>query len=240
MSFGQESLRFWYCKIRDLRIPQPKTIIIPVKDDSLRYFAFIKRDLPALILEKLTAGATSLGFPLFLRTDITSYKQAWDRTCYVSTEEALLENARRIVSYSLLVEQQNMKTTAIVLREYIPLDVGFSAFSGSLPIAAERRFFVLKGEVLCHHPYWTETVILNPNKPDWRMRLIQLNKISSNEVKLLSKYASQIAQKISGGWSVDFVRTNAKKWILIDMAPIEKSSLPDPSCDRCTKEKGIA
>ncbi len=239
MSFGKESLRFWYYKIQDLSIPQPKTIIIPVKDVSLRCFAFIKRDLPEPILEKLITGATSLGFPLFLRTDITSYKQAWNRTCYVRKEEALLENARRIVSYSLIAGKRKMKTTAIVLREYIPLDVGFTAFSGSLPIAAERRFFVVNGEVLCHHPYWTETFIISPRMSDWRMKLIQLNKISSNEEKILSKYARQISRKITGGWSIDFARTNAKLWILIDMAPIEKSSLPDPNCDRCAKEKGI-
>ena len=90
MAFGRESLRWWFPRIEHLGIPQPSTVVVPVRETDLKRFAFLDEELPGGVGDALMSGASVLGFPLFLRTDVTSYKQAWERACFVPSVEALL------------------------------------------------------------------------------------------------------------------------------------------------------
>ena len=147
----------------------------------------------------------------------------------------LLGHAREVASYSLLVGGRGIPTTAIVLREFITLDTAFTAFSGKMPIAAERRYFISRGQVLCHHPYWTEDSILSPSVSNWRTRLKRLNELSPREVAVLSAYAGRVAKIFPDSWSIDFARTATGTWLLIDMAPAACSSRPEPHCVHCSQ-----
>lgn len=182
----------------------------------------------------ITEAASRLGYPVFLRSDLTSHKQAWERASFAISQDVLFENLRNVVSYSILAGNSQFSTTAVILREYVPLWSSFTAFSGRLPIAAERRYFIFAGKVLCHHPYWAEDMIRNPSVSCWRGLLKTLNQESAEEISLLQSYAELVGDRVRGAWSIDFARTRGGSWILVDMAPARRSSRPDPDCPYCS------
>ena len=234
-SFGPESLRWWFPRVVRLGIPHPPTLVVPVDCATVKRFCLLDCDLGSETTNALRLGALRLGFPLILRTDITSYKHGWEHSCFVPSARSLLEHARNVATFSILAGGEELATSAFVLRKFVPLDSTFLAFSGRMPVSAERRYFISNGAVVCHHPYWTEDAIKCPSATDWRERLALLNSESSREIGVLSGYAGKVAKDFSGSWSVDFARTLEGTWLLLDMAPAARSSRPNPSCVYCSR-----
>lgn len=233
---GKSSLLYWFPKIQDLGIPVPRTEIveIPFKIfcdwmDSM----FNEGHIDVLGSERGSAikeAADKTGYPLFLRTDLASGKHQWKATCYVEKEEELPLHLWNVVEFNFIADIWGLPCEALVFREFIPLDSGFTAFNG-LPISRERRYFVRDGIVECHHPYWIEDAIAEgyppPNNKDWRQLLTVLNQETPDEFGILGPYAASVGKILGGYWSVDFAMSQDGIWYLLDMAVGEESWHPE-------------
>ena len=232
----ESSMLNWYPKIKDLDIPQPRTIILALsKEDILALWSLcepegeISTSLRGLIYE----AASRIGnYPLFLRSDLGSGKHRWQHTCFVDIKENLFKNLAQLIQWHGEVDMIGMPFRALVFREYIDMDSKFKAFDG-IPIAPERRYFIRNGEIEEHCAYWPKgSMIFRPREgyeklENWEDLLEEMNKETPEEVELLSKYALMVADVIGDDyWSLDFCKSLTGKWILIDMARGEVSWNP--------------
>jgi len=226
----QNSLLYWFPKICNLNIPVPRTEWVLVEGDLLQYL-YSEKELPRELRNELIACGRKIGYPLFLRTDNLSGKHDWERTCYVQTENDLVEHVYALIETSACADIIGLDINAFVFREFLQLDWKFKAFEG-MPVARERRYFIKDGKVLCHHPYWIEDAIAKgwhkyPLPNNWKKVLKELNKETRREVKTLTDCAAKVAKVMGGFWSVDFACSKSGKWYLIDMARGEASWHPD-------------
>ena len=227
MKADKDSMLYWYPKIKDLPIPQPRTEIIPIKwgwsddGDSI--------EIDEKSLNRIKEKAKTFGFPLFIRTEHGSGKHDWKDTCFVEKLSRLERHIKNLILWGLAVDVIGLPCNAIVLREYIEMNNLFIAFWGKMPVNPEIRFFVKDGKVLCWHWYWVEDAIRLPSVENWREILDRCrNSITDKEIEKLSEYAELVSKKLEGYWSVDFCQAKDETWYLIDCALGEKSW--HPSC----------
>ncbi len=236
--FNPNSMNFWYPKIQHLDIPIPKTEIILHRKDPFKWWGFLDDDkLSQEDLIILYDTARRIGYPLFMRNDLTSGKHNWVDTCFIPDESVLQWHLYRIVEDAALKDQP---MTSLVLREYIDLDSKFYAFRG-LPISVERRYFVLNGKMTCHHPYWVHEAIefRYGTEPvvGWEDMLTEMNTETDDEIALLTGYAEKIAAVLEGAWSLDFAKSRSGLWYFIDAAEASKSWHPS-GCPVCPDGQG--
>ena len=216
------SMDHWFPLTKDLPIPQPRTEVA-LKRGTDSWVKFI--ETPELFdgqVEHLRNKAKELGYPLFIRTDQSSAKHSYINTCKVESEDRLMRNIYCLIEENIMCDL-NIQT--LYFRSFIELDSVFTAFN-KMPIAPERRYFVKDGEVLCHHPYWPEAAIKDPDHEDWESRLRAVNFEETCEVILLKRYATIISMAVPGCWSVDFAKAKNGVWYFIDMADAKLSWHP--------------
>lgn len=237
---NQNSLLYWYPRIKDLPIPQPRTKIVDLDASYSEILAVVEGNPKAVEskMAKIELAMYELSIPFFLRTAYTAGKHDWLDTCYVTD----FHNIRRHIAK--LIEDSAMKeipVDALVFREYIEMDSQFTAFWGKMPVNPERRHFIRNGAIQCRHSYWIEEAIADFNEPyvairksklasNWRELLADMNVETDEEVELLTGYAEQVARVMEGYWSVDFCKAKDGRWILIDMA-LGKASWHDERCE---------
>lgn len=230
---NKNSMLYWYPKIKDLPIPMPRTVIwrIPKKYyPKIWWNEGIVRKMLKENENEIKKVAKKVGYPLFLRTDQASGKHGWEKTCYVESEDVLLDHAYNVIEFNMIADLLGLPFKALVFREFIEMDWKFKAFHGNLPIPPERRYFIKDGKVVEHFPYWIEDAIakgVSRNLPEnWRELLAEMNRETEEEVKLLTEYAEMVAKRVEGYWSIDFCRARDGTWYLIDMAAGEDSWRP--------------
>lgn len=215
------SMTLWFPKIENLDIPQPKTLFVPLTPTELG--RLYKEALPNSVVDKVREKCKEIGYPVFVRTDLSSGKHQWDRSCFIESDAKLSDNLYEIQEFNVCVE---LSFVCFVVREYIPMDERFKAFGG-MPVNPERRYFVRNGKVVCHHPYWVEDAIGSdsrmPSVDNWRELTKEVNTETPDEVYLLTQYAETVSALFPGYWSVDFCKAKDGRWILIDMALGEAS-----------------
>ena len=232
---NKNSMLYWYPKIKDLPIPQPKTEIIPIKISWSDDGNSIGIDDESFELVK--KKAKDFKFPLFVRTDHGSGKHHWKETCFVEKPSRLREHIGNLISWSLIADIIGLPCNAIVLREYIQMNNLFTAFWGRMPVNPEIRFFVQDGEVLCWHWYWIEDSIRFPSVENWREILNKCkNSIREEEIETLTEYSELVGKRLEGYWSVDFCQAKDGTWYFIDCALGEDSW--HPSCPIKRKKLG--
>lgn len=220
------SMLHWWPIVKDLGIPVPKTVWHEVSD----FVAFISlmdgEPIPEVDKKGIIAAADSLGYPVFMRTDLYSGKHYWENNCYVPSRKILLQNVWNLTESSLLVD---LPLRAFVFREYIPPEESFTAFRNNTPIRKERRVFVRDGEIEEIFAYWPEhamdTDYTKPSDPNWKAKLAAMNDLAQDDA-LLTTYAQTVAKCFEGYWSVDFMWAR-NQWYLIDMAVGEHSWHPE-------------
>jgi len=239
---NKNSLLYWYKKIKNLDIPQPETRIILLNfNDIDRFWDTIAGNYTSMnplsnsLLEKIYYIANELGYPLFFRTDMSSYKHNWENATLIQNKEHIRGCITQTIEFHMCYGLLGLPFNALVFRKYIPLQSTFTAFRGKLPIAKERRYFINKGQIQCHHPYWSIESIDFPNIKDWREKLIELNKETEKEIKHLSDYALKVAKIFDGNWSIDFALSKEGIWYLIDMA-LGGDSYHHIECQYCSEE----
>lgn len=218
---NKSSMCYWWPRIKDLPVPQPETVIIPIDVHALA--SFWDQDIEPLkpFIPKLETAAAEIGYPLFLRTDILSNKHDWENSCYVEREHDLLDHIWNLADANFSIFGPS--PSALVFRQYVPLASRFTAFRGIMPVAPERRYFVRDGIVECHHPYQPPDSIWGASTPDWRELLDEMNREPREQIALLSYQARQVGKVLRGYWSVDFALGKDGKWYLIDLAEGAKS-----------------
>jgi len=224
---NRTSLLYWLPKVEKLGIPIPRTEIVEIPYQVFCDWLFVVGASIDFFVPAIRGATRRIGFPLFMRSDVTSAKHNWDRTCYVSCEDELFQHIFNLLEFHQLVSVMGLRFDALVFREFLELDSGFRAFKG-MPVSRERRYFIRDGKVQCHHPYWVEDPIAEGYHPqglpeDWRRILKDLNRETREEVQLLTSYSEQIAGVLDGYWSVDYACTRKGVWYLIDMGEGEKS-----------------
>jgi len=224
---NKDSLLYWYPKIKDLPIPQPKTLWVVIDRAEWVSALYGKNKIREEKITEIYNTARKIGYPLFLRTDHASGKHEWKDTCYVPSEDQLIPHVFRVIEFNELADILGLPYKALVFREFIELDWKFKAFWGEMPVSRERRYFIKDGKVLCHHPYWVEDAIRKPSIENWRELLKELNTETTDEIEILTGYAEMVARVLDGYWSVDFAYGKNGKWYLIDMATGEHSWHPE-------------
>jgi len=209
----ESSLLKWFPIVKELNIPIPETIIVEIPTSP----------------ENMREKANSIGYPLFMKTDLIAGKHDWENTCFVEKKKYLDDNIANLISELEIVDMEaGSPFNAIVFRKYIELDSAFKAFLG-MPVARERRYFI-KGKVLCHHPYWIENAISfwheTKEPKGWKKKLEKLNEETQQEISMLSRYAQMVADVFKEDWSVDFAQAKTGVWYLIDMQRSEISWHP--------------
>ena len=239
----QNTMFYWYPKIKDLDIPQPKTESYKFTKDE--YKTLHKTEgIPTTLYDNCILVAEKIGFPLFMRTDNSSCKHGWKKTCYVEIKESLKMHLFELLSTSMMQGWMSYNDNGLFFREFIELDYGyygdkkFTAFYGEFPVNRERRYFIRDGKIQCHHPYWYPDAIQNSSidSPYKDMILEQINSENRTEIEQLSNYALMVAKIFPEYWSVDFAKSIDDTWYLIDMARGE-DSFHWLECKHCPEEK---
>jgi hypothetical protein len=212
------SMFYWYPKIKDLKIPQPKTEMYKFTEKEFKTIQHLE-GIPISIYENCLPIAEKIGFPLFMRTDNSSCKHEWKSTCYVPSKNELQKHIFDLLEYSYMQGDMSYVDKGLAFREFIPLTTKFTAFSGDFPVNKERRYFIRDGKVQCHHPYWYPGSIEgHTKKKNWRPIVDALNYETEFEKKLLTRNAELVGTVVDGYWSVDFAMGKNARWYLFDMA----------------------
>lgn len=217
-------LSYWFPKIQAAGIAVPRTEIIQTNCNLID----LLDDLPPpkgyyALIEKLRITMDCLGYPCFLRTGLTSNKHDWEETCYVADPENLHQHVYKLVEFSAIADLMGLPTNVWVVRELLITQPAFYAFNG-LPITKERRYFVRDGKVEHHQPYWDpEAIAGHTDHLGWQNLLAKLNDETDLEIQTLTVLSQQVAAAVPGYWSVDWLWTEDRGWVCIDMAEGEHS-----------------
>lgn len=190
------------------------------------------------LVDQVTRAAHSIGWPVFIRTDLASAKHSGPEA-YLALSQA---DVARVLY--LTVEDNELKLflspdqpSAFLIRQYLMLEAPFRAFFG-LPIAREWRFHANAQAILCAHPYWPEASIKfrrgRGEPAGWKDQLRALHRPPAGAVwTRLSRLARTAAAAAdpNQAWSIDFAKGRDGKWWLIDMA-LSKNSWHWPECKR--------
>jgi hypothetical protein len=222
-------LSYWFPKVQAAGLPVPKTVIVKAPDLSpwleLKRGESLTKGFDGFFNDLARACAEVGGFPVFLRTGHGSGKHEWQDTCFVPNFDVLPEHAYAIFEWSHMVDFLGLPTDVWAVREFLETEPAFHAFD-EMPVTKERRYFVRDGEVICRHPYWPEAAFEGrsfPSREDWREKLAVMNSESPEEVEELTALSRRAAAAVPGFWSVDWLRTKNRGWVLIDMAEGERS-----------------
>jgi hypothetical protein len=214
----KNSMSYWFPITSKLNIPQPRTVIIPIKyiwDKTGNYPIVSKEDL---IKIKIEAGKFNL--PLFIRGSHASAKHDWRDSCYIERIKDLGSHITSILEFAINADIVGIPCDCIAIREFIEMDTLFTAFR-DMPVNPEIRYFVRNEKIICHHWYWIEDVFIERSIAceNWRDKLKESEKsISKEEYDLLDKCAAELGLALKGDWSLDFCRAKDRKWYFIDCA----------------------
>lgn len=181
------------------------------------------------LVERIGDAADSIGWPVFIRTDLASAKHNGPISYLAKSRDDL----PRVLGDT--VEDNELKfwltgptPQAFLVRKFLTLESAFEAFGG-LPINREWRLFATASEVVCFHPYWPENAIqfFDKGEPEhWRESLAELHERPiGREWDAITETAKAAAGACDAAkaWSVDFAKDTNGKWWLIDMAHMESS-----------------
>jgi hypothetical protein len=238
----ESSLLNWYPKIEG-KIPTPATKILTLTKDEYRslYSLLDGKPVSKSLEKKITKMAQVMQEPFFLRSDQASGKHEWKDTCYVTDRTKVMRHITALVEWHACADMMGVRFTALVFRDYLPLQSQFTAFNG-MPVSPEWRYFVSDGKITCRHFYWEDDAIWKPSRKDWKPVLHKMWKTTSEENRVLENYATIFSENNPGFWSVDFALTRDRGWVLIDAARGEVSWHPaecivNPNHEELMKEK---
>jgi ATP-grasp domain, R2K clade family 3 len=217
------SLTYWFPLIEAAGIPVPKTKIVPLSKEAQNsmFNWFDGKDgdgSEAPFFEQLAAAADEIGYPIFLRTDYTSGKHDWERTCFVKSAADLKQHVFNLAEYSEICDFMGFPWSVWVVREFLPtIPLGHCPNYGNMPLCREFRFFVDDGEVLCWHPYW-------PMESFEQGDASLYNRLSAapDDYASLHTLAHKAGRAVGGAWSIDILETE-RGWFVTDMAEAHKS-----------------
>lgn len=223
------SALIWLPAIQDVGLPVPRTEVVRYNPQDLFPMLDGQKYADSFPLDELRAACARIGFPVFLRSDLSSAKHSGHRAWRIDSDDEVVQ------AMYFTFEDNELKwiagaTSAFLVREFLPLKHGFTAFNG-LPIARERRFFADQKRTYCSHPYWPEDAFERQRglSDGWQAQLAELSTPPSvEEFDMLQRQSIEAARAIGhGAWSVDWAQDTNGKWWLIDMATAAESWHPE-------------
>lgn len=230
MTTDPNSALIWFPVLVRAGLPVPRTEIVPF-DNAQMWCEIGESNEPGEPINwpAMRAAAEAVGFPCFVRTDLSSAKHNGPTSyCCESVED--VERVVRDTFYDNCMK--DLWPTAILFRQWLDLDATFRAFGygeEGHPIAREWRIFAAKDGVRCRHFYWPADAIEDhdPTADDWRTRLARLEEIDPETAAELEAMAVAAVAELDGEWSVDFAFDMRGRWWLIDMARARSSWHPE-------------
>ena len=220
-------LSYWFPKIQAAGLPAPKTKIIKATDaeyiDIYRLLGRQGLKGPGhTLISRIKSAADEIGYPCFLRTDHTSGKHDWEKTCYLANPGKLIDHIANIIYFWECVNISAPPCDVWAVREFLPtMPLGVCKNYGNMPICREFRFFVNGPEVKCRHPYWPPKALEQGGAEyydnfNWKT----FTRLPAGEN--LHGMASLAGNAAGGEWSIDFLETK-NGWFITDMAEAHKS-----------------
>ena len=235
------ALSYWFRRIEAAGLPVPRTRIVKMPDAAIKavwgWFDGLDNGDAKPFLDELAREAAEIGYPCFLRTDYTSGKHEWGRTCYLTKPEDIPSHVFAIAEYSetrSMMGELPWDTWAV--REFLPtIPLGICPRYGNVPVCREFRAFVHGAKVLCLHQYWPVKALIEgglkgPVLDDLLPRL----DVKPEEEVILLRLAATVGKVLGGSWSVDILET-ARGWYVADMAEAHKS-WHSPGCPHAEKK----
>lgn len=221
----------WFPVIQSTGVDVPKTIIIKTEIDL---FSILEGEIPigyGHFLNEMKSAALAIGYPLFLRSGMTSAKHDWSSTCFVKKESDLEKHIGAIVEFSECCDFFGLPYNTWALRELLPTKSQFVSFS-EMPITREFRYFIEGGRVICHHPYWPDEAFVEQlnSTANWPALLREMNQETPEELSELATKSELVSRSFDGAWSIDWLETE-RGWVAIDMASA-KTSWHWPRCPK--------
>lgn len=161
-------MSFWYPKLLASGVPTPETIMVDAPSDLMDIMDGHTPDGFDDFKAKLTAAATQIGYPCFLRNSYTSGKHDWNRTCFVEKSSDLIQHVACIIDYAESASMFGMPDYKVwAVRKYIPLIKAKIETRRGMPITKERRYFIESphecdlAKVICSHSYYPLNAVLD-------------------------------------------------------------------------------
>ena len=227
MNIDKTRLSYWLPRLQAAGLPTPRTIIIYATKaeykDIYRLLDGEKLQKPGkTLISRITAAADEMGYPCFLRTDHTSAKHDWEKTCFLQKADDVEGHAAVIINFWECVNFSAPPCDVWVIREFLPtIPAGVCENYNNMPICKEFRFFVDGPEVKCWHPYWPLEV-LEQGAPRYYGSFDYEEFCRTVDIEGLHKLASAAGAAAGGEWSVDILETR-QGWYITDMAEAHKS-----------------
>lgn len=223
------ALSYWFPLIHAAGVPVPKTEIIkmPAAAQEVAWKAFdgqLGGDISPFteFCRAIETAAEALGYPIFLRTDHTSHKHGWEKTCFVRTAQDVAKHIFRLAEFSEMASLMGIPWDTWAVREFLPImPVGY--FYDGMPVNREFRFFVDDGKIRCVHPYWPDHALEDGGlnlSPEAYQDLCTPR--TDEDAATIERLAQQAGRAVGGSWSIDLLETR-RGWFVTDMAEAHKS-----------------
>lgn len=223
------SMSYWFPLIEAAGLPVPKTKFVEMTDTGRRLIwdTFDGKDSKGFDTEPffkhIAKAAGELGYPCFLRSDHTSNKHSWKKTCYLESEAGIISHVLSITEFSECVF---IPWDTWAVREMLPtIPYGVCPRYDDFPVCKEFRFFVNDGDVICWHPYWPISALQDGEwevDADETTAYAELCHVDYENLVNLKNLASKAGVACGGSWSVDILETE-RGWFITDMAEAHKS-----------------
>ena len=226
------SMSYWFPLIEAAGLPVPKTKFVEMTDTCRRMIWDLfdgkssGNPEPEPFFAKIAEAANEIGYPCFLRTDHTSNKHSWKRSCYLTAEQDIPPHVCEIAEFSECCDMMGIPWDTWAVRELLPtIPYGYCSRYGDFPVCKEFRFFVNEGDVQCWHPYWPISALQDGKwevDADESTAYADLCSVDYDTLLHLKNLASRAGVACGGSWSVDLLETE-RGWFLTDMAEAHKS-----------------
>jgi len=202
-------MKHWWPRLEAVDVPTPDTVLVPVEPDEEGPIP-IKWNTEELsdAMENFSSESA------FLRTGRKSARFINEGSKIgLNHPEAIDETVMNLL---LQMSDMDFLTTVLAIREW--LDIEVYAENSLNKISPEVRFFIDDSEVLCWHLRDVDADFSSLDESAEEI-LDQMRDDIVDEIPVLQDYAERVAQEFTGGWSVDFIKTESDGWYCTDMAP---------------------
>jgi hypothetical protein len=223
----QTALSYWFPKLVAAGVPVPQTILLDMAPEAVKFFRYLVHgecfpeggEAAQAFSAQVAQAAQEFGYPCFLRTDHTSGKHNWDKTCFLQDGAGVSDHIAEIVMYSELAGIVGLPYQKWAVRELLPSrKFGTCPFYSNMPLAREFRVFVDGPEVVCIHPYWPQEALDRGGAVGADHGLL----CALEDEAEVRRLASLAGAAVGGAFSVDVLDTE-RGWFVIDMAEAHKS-----------------
>lgn len=219
-------MSYWLPKLEAARLPTPRTIMVPMSPEAYRdiwnLFDCKPLEGPANpFLAEIKVAAAEIGYPVFLRTGLTSGKHSWANTCCFTDPARVVHHVASIVEFSECCDFIGLACDWWAVREFLPtMPLGSCPQYDNMPVCREFRCFVRDAEVVCVHPYWPANA-LEIGGLENAAEVAEQLAACADEARI-RELASSAGAAVGGEWSVDLLETS-RGWFITDMAEAKKS-----------------